>query len=191
MTQQAFFEHVVRVLEKTDIPYMVTGSVAAMAYGEPRLTNDMDVVVALMPRHIGPLLAAFDTEDFYCPPREVILDEIRHRGQFNIVHVVSGSKVDLILRKDTDFAREEFTRRHVVALTPDTDSSLATPEDVILSKLVYFRMGESRKHLDDIAGMLRVTGEELQLEYIDGWVVRLGVQECWAAAKQAAGWPGQ
>jgi hypothetical protein len=165
---------------------MITGSVAAMVYGEPRLTNDIDVVVALSPRHVGPLLNAFIGGEFYVPPPEVIRDEMRRRGQFNIIHVASGSKVDLIFRKDTDFAREEFARRRRIQFTATTESQSATPEDVILAKLDYYRLGGSDKHLGDIAGILRLMGPSLDRDYIDQWAMRLGLTDEWAAARTRA-----
>lgn len=182
MTQQAFFEYVVEALEAAGIPYMITGSVAAMTYGEPRLTNDLDVVIRLAPRDIAVFRTAFQGDSFYVPDREVILDEIRHHGQFNVLHIDSGSKVDFILCKDTDFARNEFARRQVVQLTASTESQSATPEDVILSKLAYYKEGQSKKHLGDIAGILRLGAQEIDDAYIRQWADQLGLSEEWARA---------
>ena len=184
MTQQQFFEQVIRSLETLGIPYMVTGSVAAMLYGEPRLTNDMDVVLALAPRHVDPLIRAFSSDAYYTPPREAILDAIRHRGQFNIIHVGSGSRADLILRKDSEFASEEFSRRQPMPFAAGLDSQSATPEDVILAKLMYYRSAHSEKHLTDIAGMLRVVGATLDFGYLQSWVGRLGCDREWAMAQE-------
>jgi hypothetical protein len=186
VTQQEFFEYVVRALEAAGVPYMITGSVAAMVYGEPRLTNDIDVVVALAPRHLEPLLNAFAVDDFYVPPADVIRDEMHRRGQFNIIHVASGSKVDLILRKDTAFAREEFSRRQQIQLTTTTESQSATPEDVIIAKLEYYRLGQSEKHLRDIQAILRLMGPSLDWKYIDLWTTRLGLTGEWSAARAQA-----
>jgi hypothetical protein len=184
VTQQEFFERVLLTLESLDIPYMVTGSVGAMLYGEPRLTNDMDVVVVLAPRHVQPLIAAFGEPAFYVPSSDVILDAIRERGQFNVIHIDSGSKVDLILRKETDFALAEFARRQRVVFTERLESQSATPEDIILAKLLYFREGQSGKHLEDIAGMLRVRGDQLDRPYLEQWVARLGLGGEWELARQ-------
>ncbi len=184
MTQQQFFERVVAALESLEIPYMITGSVGAMLYGEPRLTNDMDVVVMMAPHHIQPLTNAFNEPAFYVPPPETILDAIRQRGQFNLIHVDSGSKVDLILRKQTDFALAEFERRRPVVFTEHIESQSATAEDIIVAKLMYFREGRSQKHLDDIAGMLRTMGDQLDHGYVDSWVARLDLAHEWALAQQ-------
>ena len=184
MTQQQFFERVVAALESLEIPYMITGSVGAMLYGEPRLTNDMDVVVMLAPRHIQPFIEAFDDPSFYVPPPETILDAIRQRGQFNLIHVDSGSKVDLILRKQTDFALAEFERRRPVVFTERIESQSATAEDIIVAKLLHFREGGSQKHLDDIAGMLRTMGTDLDQGYVDNWIARLDLAHEWNLAQQ-------
>jgi len=180
MTQQEFFEKVLAALEDAGIAYMVTGSVGAMLYGEPRMTNDMDVVVD--PTAAQALLLAQNfsgDNDFYFPPVEVVLEEVECRGQFNILHVGSGSKVDLIVRKDTEFARTEFARRHPVAFSPERDSTSATPEDIILSKLLYYRMSPSQKHIADIRGILAVSAEELDRLYLQEWIGRLGLADAW------------
>ena len=100
---------VVQVFERLEIPYLVTGSVASMAYGEPRLTNDIDVVAGVREDHIPGLLAAFPSEEFYIS-REMIQDAIRRRSQFNIIHPASGFKVDVIIRRETPFDRSRFDR---------------------------------------------------------------------------------
>jgi hypothetical protein len=179
VTQREFFELVVRTLEDLGIPYMVTGSVGAMLYGEPRMTNDMDVVLELTPSWIDPLLSRFPPAEFCSPPHEVVLDEIHRRGQFNIIHSGSGSKVDLILRKTTDFAEEEFSRRRPCTFTEEVDCQSASPEDIILSKLLSFREGGSEKHLRDIRGVLGVMGDAIDREYILRWVGRLGLTRVW------------
>jgi hypothetical protein len=178
--QQEFFEHVIRSLEKIGIPYMVTGSVGAMLYGEPRLTNDMDLVVRLTVESVAPLLAFFPSPDFYAPPPEIVRDEIRRQGQFNLIHVGSGSKVDLIIRKSTAFAREEFSRRRVSPFSESLDCQTAAPEDIVLSKLMSFREGGSEKHLRDIRGMLKVSGDEIDLTYVASWVDQLGLTSEWS-----------
>jgi hypothetical protein len=175
MNQKEFFERVLRALERLEIPYMVTGSVGAILFGEPRLTNDMDVVVELPVDAVEPLASAFPPSEFYLPPREAMLSEIEARAQFNLIHVGSGSKVDLILRKDRTFSRTEFARRIRVPFSDGFDATSATPEDIILSKLEYYRMGESQKHLEDVRGMLRVSGRHLDMRYTREWAGKLGL----------------
>ncbi|HYK89921.1 MAG TPA: hypothetical protein VE398_14185 [Acidobacteriota bacterium] len=90
-------QRIVETLDRLGISYLVTGSVAAMAYGEPRLTNDIDIVAAVEERHIGGLLAAFPLDEFYLS-EEIIREAIRRRLQFNIIHPSSGLKVEIIVR---------------------------------------------------------------------------------------------
>src|SRR5262245_3033274 len=117
---------------------MVAGSVAAVVYGEPRMTNDMDVVVDLPPESVGPLADIFPASEFYFPPLPAVLEEIRRRGQFNILHLASGSRVDLILRKATEHGMTEFPRRQLQPMTPALTALFASPEDVIVAKLVFY-----------------------------------------------------
>ncbi len=186
MNQQEFFERVLRALERLEIPYMVAGSVGAIAYGDPRLTNDLDVVVDLNAAKVERLAEEFRPPDFYFPPSPSILEEIRRRGQFNVLHVDSGSKADLIIKKDTEFASAEFARRRKVPFTQGFSASTASPEDVILSKLHFFKSGGSEKHLRDIAGVLQVSGPGLDLAHIERWVAKLHLEDSWQAARKMA-----
>src|SRR5687767_15211893 len=161
---------------------MVAGSVAAVVYGEPRMTNDMDVVVDLRAESVAPLADSFPAPVFYFPPRVAVLEEIRRRGQFNILHLASGSKVDLILRKSTEHGLTEFPRRQVQPMTTALTAHFASPEDVIVAKLVFYSKGGSEKHLIDVAGILRVQENLLDRAYLDRWIGKLELDEFWQAA---------
>jgi len=187
VNQQQFFETVLLALARNDVPFMLTGSVGAFAYGEPRLTNDMDVVVDLSPAKVDGLAREFSSKGYYFPPRAAVLAEILRRGQFNILHVESGSKVDLIIHKGTPFAHTEFARKLLLPFSPEFDSPTATAEDIIISKLDYFRRGGSQKHLSDILGILRVSGETLNLSYLATWVGRLDLNNEWQQVLKAHG----
>ena len=184
MSQEVFFVAVLGALEKSRVPYMVAGSVAAMLYGEPRMTNDMDVVVELASEQVDDLLSHFRGDDYYAPSGEFVRAVVARRGAFNIIHVPSASKVDLIVRRHTGFAEEEFSRRRRLPFTELSEASVAAPEDVIVSKLIFYTQGRSDKHLTDIAGVLRVSAGQVDEQYIESWVVRLGLQDAWAAAKR-------
>jgi hypothetical protein len=109
MGPSELLEHVVSVFERLGIPYLVTGSVAAMAYGEPRLTNGIDIVAGITERHISGLREAFPAEEYYLY-EDAVRDAIRRPGQFNIIHPASGLKIDVIIRRDTPFDRSRFGR---------------------------------------------------------------------------------
>lgn len=172
-----FFE-VLSLFEQNEIPYMVVGSMASMIYGEPRMTNDMDVVVHVSPQDVLKFSKIFDNDTYYCPPIEVLRSEIVHKGQFNLLHPDSGLKIDIVIRKDSEFAVSEFKRRLRVPFFANKEVYVASPEDVIIAKLDYFRQGGSEKHLKDIRGILAET--EVDHVYLDEWLVKLGLKELWA-----------
>ncbi len=173
-----FFKRVLQKLEETQISYMVVGSVASMIYGEPRLTHDLDLVFDIFPKDVEKLSKIFSSDEgFYCPPNEVLKSEVVHRGQFNIIHFVSGVKVDFMVRKESPFAIEEFSRRKKIAMFKDFELFIASPEDIIIKKLDFYRMGGSEKHLKDIRGMLAET--EVDMIYLNKWLSELSLEKEW------------
>ena len=106
-------------------------------------------------------------------------EAITRRGQFNIIHPASGLKIDFILKKDTPYDRIQFERRQRQPLIPGRDAYFARPEDVILYKMLYFPEGGSERHLRDIAGMLRISGTEIDTAYVAEWSERLGLNDIW------------
>lgn len=174
---------VVDTFERLRIPYLVTGSIASMAYGEPRLTNDIDLVAGIREEHIPGLLAAFPTDTFYLS-EEAVREAIHRQGQFNIIHPGSGLKVDVIIRKETPFDRSRFARARVAHPTETSTAAFASPEDVMIKKMEYYREGGSEKHLRDIAGMLKVSAGAIDETYIVEWADRLGLRPIWEAIKR-------
>jgi hypothetical protein len=171
-------QRIVETLERLDISYLVTGSVAAMAYGEPRLTNDIDIVAAIDERHVAGLLEAFPPTEFYVS-EEAIGEAIRHRTQFNIIHPSSGLKVDVIVRKDTPFDKSRFNRIRRIRPAETYIASFAAPEDIIIIKMRYYADGGSEKHLRDIAGILKISRDEVDMAYIVDWSRRLDLTDIW------------
>lgn len=188
MTQGEFFAYIVDVLKNLNIPYMITGSVASMAYGEPRLTLDMDVVVDLSSDITEEFCSKFDN-NFYVD-LESALEAIRQSSHFNIIHIPSGSKVDFFqLRKDKT-AQEIFNRRHEESFDEKRTAFFSSPEDVIINKLIYYKEGKSEKHFRDIRGMLQVSGDKLDTAYIDRMTKELGLHRYWRRLKIES-FPGQ
>ncbi len=171
-------QRIIEVLDRLDIPYLVTGSVAAMAYGEPRLTNDIDIVAAIEERHIASFLESFPPDEFYAS-EEAIREAIRRRLQFNIIHPSSGLKVDIILRKGTPFDVSRFSRLRRIKPAESYTANFAAPEDIIIMKMQYYKDGGPEKHLRDIAGILKISRDEVDLEYIADWSRRLRLTSIW------------
>ncbi len=186
MTQAELLRYLVEVLEGVGIDYMISGSQASIYYGEPRLTIDIDVVADINPGHVGPLLERFPSPDFYLS-EHAVREALARRGQFNIIHSTSGVKIDVVLPKNTAYDGVEFSRRRRQPLLPGRDAYFARPEDVILYKMIYFREGGAERHLRDIAGMLRISGPDIDTAYIDGWARELGLTEIWEAVRRRAG----
>lgn len=179
-------QKVIEAFEKLDIPYLVTGSVAAMAYGEPRLTNDIDIVAAIEERQIPGLLTAFPEHEFYISA-EMIVEAIRHRSQFNIIQPSSGLKVDVMIRQNTPFDASRFQRARRIHPAENYDANFAAPEDVIIKKMEFYKNGGSEKHLRDITGILKISGTEIDRAYIAAWAKTLALTVIWEAVLQRLG----
>ena len=167
--------------EAAGIDAVVTGSVAAMIYGEPRLTHDIDLVALLDERGIRALVKAFPDEEFYCAPVEVIRVEARRpqRGHFNIIHHETGFKADVYVAGADPLHRWALASRRRVSFGGAT-LSLAPPEYVIVRKLEFYREGHCAKHLSDIRGILQQQGDRIDKKELESRVAELGLQAEWA-----------
>ncbi len=174
---------VVGVLEELHIPYMVVGSFASGAYGEPRMTQDIDIVVELRYGDAESLCKRFAPPDFYVEP-ESIRQAIHTCGQFNIIHGASGNKIDLMLLHDSPWNAKQFERRQRLEIVEGCQASVAKPEDVILSKMLWYKEGGSEKHLRDIAGILKISGDQVDHDYVAAWSKRLEVEDVWEAVQR-------
>jgi Mg-chelatase subunit ChlI len=169
----------VRRLEALGLPYMVAGSVASSHHGLPRATNDADIVVDPTPEALEALVAGLAEEGYYVDVG-VARDALRGRRLFNVIDPESAFKVDLIVRKERPFSREEFARRERRDLGRGLTASIATPEDTILSKLEWARKGGgSERQLDDALGVLRVGGDRIDRSYVAKWAAVLGIDDLW------------
>jgi hypothetical protein len=171
-------------LEEAGIDYMVSGSVAAMAYGKPRFTSDIDVIASMDLAGLRRLERLFPLEDYYFPPFEVVASELARetRGHFNILHVESGFKADIYLRGSDPFriwALERVRRVQIAGMTV----RLAPPEYVIIRKLEFFKEGGSEKHLRDIKLMIESSPDQIDMEALDRFLAERSLREEWERAK--------
>jgi len=180
--QAELLSRVTSLLTELRIPYLVTGSMATIAYGEPRLTIDIDIVVRLRTDQVDTLYSNLSDPELYVS-RTHIHDAVSGHTQFNILHPTSGLKVDVMVADESDFNRSRFARARTLEIGGGATAVFASPEDVILKKLEYYRAGGSDKHLRDIAGVLRITGESLDFAYLERWAKTLGVPELWAQVR--------
>lgn len=183
MNAQDLVLKVVRTFDQLSIPYFVTGGMAAIAYGEPRYTSDLDVVADIPLEMVPGFVAAFAFPEYYLEV-QTMLTAIRERRQFNVLHPASGLKVDVIIPKDHEYDRLRMARAGCLPLTENVQGRFASPEDVILKKLAFYQAGGSEKHLRDIASILLIRASLLDREYITDWASRLGVNGEWQLVLQ-------
>jgi hypothetical protein len=183
---KAFFTYVVQVLERLDIPYMVVGGFAAIFYGQPRLTIDVDIVVDMKWRHIKPFVTAFPIPDYYVS-EEGICDSLQRRYPFNVIEPTTGAKVDLVPLPCDPFTREAFDRRQRLAYDPEGHSAVfITPEDIVVAKLAAYDKTESDKHLRDAQSVLVMQWGELDLNLIRSSARLAGVMKHFGRLLEAA-----
>ena len=172
MIQEDLLIKVLDRINQLSIPYMMTGGIASIYYGRPRLTHDFDIIVEMDTHQISKLENAFKN-DFYISP-STIQDAIDKRSMFNIIHYDSGIKVDFWLIQNEEFDRKRFERRqkHMYA---KRDIFFTSPEDVILIKLLWFKDSQMQKHRDDAKGVLEIQ-QNLDMDYLRKWAKKLSVQ---------------
>ncbi len=161
-------------IDDLGIEYMISGSYAMSVYGEIRTTRDIDVVVELGTEGVSQFVKAF--RDTYYVSEESIGNAVARQSMFNIISHQHGGKIDCIIGKDTDFARESFSRR-VRANIADVPVWVTTKEDLIIAKLSWARDSHSEMQIRDIANL---TDSEYDAEYVTGWIDRLGLQVIWS-----------
>jgi len=172
---------IVAELERFGIPHMVAGSFASTLHGEPRTTHDIDLVIDPDWPSLHRFAHELERSHFYVN-EEAVREAWERRGQFNVVLLDSGWKVDLIIRKDRLFSRTEFERRQPATIG-DAQVFVATAEDTIVAKLEWASRGESERQLRDVVGILGMSGDRLDVAYVERWVRELGLQEIWARAQ--------
>lgn len=166
------------------IEWMIAGGVASIVYGEPRLTQDLDVVAAIPPGGAERLARQFPEPEFYCAPPDVIAAEAGRdaAGHFNVLHNPSGARADVYLAGKDALARRGLDGRRVVELL-GRPTPIAPPEYVILHKLRFRQQGASERHLRDIRAMLRVLGDSVDVAVVERDAIELGLAAAWAEMK--------
>ena len=178
-----FLKLVIEALEAAGVEYLIGGAIAEWAWGEPRATQDLDLVVNIPIKSINKLSKELEKRDMLIPA-EIILDAIvedRADIPLNAIHMHSGLKADLYpVREGDELRHSAFRRRQQVDYGPPIGKVyIHSPEDLILYKLIYFGLSQQSKHSRDIAAILKSKKSELDLDYIEGWVTRLGLTSVW------------
>jgi len=165
----------IRRLESVGAPYMVTGATAAILYGQPRVTNDLDVVISLTDATRAALLHAFQEDEFYVPPESVIQAEQARtqRGLFKLIHHATGYKADIYLTGSDPLHAWALPLRRRMQWNDGLEIAVAPPEYVVLRKLEFYREGGSAKHPADICAIREITGVDEDL--LSPWLERMGL----------------
>jgi hypothetical protein len=172
-------------LETVGAPYMVTGATAAILYGQPRVTNDLDLVLSLNDAQRSALLQAFAESEFYVPPESVIRAEQARpaRGHFNLIHLESGYKADVYLSGEDPLHAWALPHRRRITWSDHLTISVAPPEYVVLRKLEFYREGKSAKHPADIKAITQITGVDERA--MAPWLQHLALEQLWGEMKAA------
>lgn len=177
------------VLDRLNIVYALGGSLASSLHGERRFTNDADLSVEPFPGQEKTLVASFGSD--YYVSLQAVQEAVQRRSSFNIIHLPTSFKVDLFVRKDRPFEAVALGRRRAHRYEDPSGPSVwvLAPEDVILYKLEWFRLGGelSERQWNDILGVLKTQAERLDLAYLNHWAQQLSVADLLARARQESG----
>jgi hypothetical protein len=158
-------------LEVARVPYMLTGSFAMAYYGKPRMTRDLDIVVSMNDRHVVPVVSLL-SPDFYIDA-DSVRSAVASQRLFNLMHLSTGIKVDLIVKKDSEYRHVEFERRRQVRIG-DISTWIVSCEDLILSKLEWARESGSELQRRDVKSLLHLS---MDRAYLQDWASQLGLAE--------------
>ncbi len=177
-----------RVLDDLGIAYLVGGSFASSVYGTPRATQDVDIVADVAITHVEPLARALGTS--FHVDAAVMREAVRERGSFNVLYLPTMFKADVFVVKGDPRSREELKRARTEEIATSEGKvriRFATPEDTLLHKLYWYRLGNetSDRQWSDVMGMLKVQADSLEHAYLDRWAQQLGVSDLLAKAKRA------
>src|SRR5688572_30636407 len=161
---------------------MISGSVASIQFGEPRVTLDVDVAISMTAQEAQRLPHIYPAPAYYCPPKEILTIELKRpeRGHFNVIHLGSGLKADFYPGSNDPLVNWAMAHRRKLSMGV-CQAWFAPPEYVILWKLEFYREGGEEKHVRDIRGMLAVSGDEIDRAIVENGVAQRNLQKQWQA----------
>ena len=183
---------VAAVLERLGIGYVVGGSLATSLHGVPRATLDVDIVADLRMSQVQDFVAALETDFFI--DADMVRDAVRRRATFNILHLATMFKVDVFVAGSDELLASEMTRKQRVRIAedPPVEVFVATAEDMVLQKLLWYRAGGgvSDRQWGDVLGVIQTQGDRLDFGYLQLWAERKEIVELLKRALAEAGTPG-
>lgn len=185
MSVSGVFQRISSGLDRAGIGYMLSGPFASAHYGAPRSTQDIDLVIEATPAELRAFVAALSDNEYYAD-LDSALEAHKRQSMFNVIDLAAGWKIDLIIRKSRAFSQEEFRRRQRVSLH-DVPLFVASAEDVVISKLEWAKLAQSRRQIEDAAAILRVRWDALDDSYLAKWIAELDLKKEWDNAQRVAG----
>ena len=182
MTLEDLLSRMGPALERAEIPYMITGSVASSAHGAPRSTRDLDIVIAPTSEQLQALLKQLPSSSYYADQQQA-LEALANRSQFNVVDFAAGWKVDFIIAEESEYGRTALARRRLSRIS-ENPVYLTAAEDVVIAKLRWSKMGGSDRQLHDAAGIVTTQGSRLDIAYIEHWIGALSLESQWHAVRE-------
>lgn len=183
MDYEEFVRLVIAAIEAAGVTYLIGGAVAAWAWGEPRATLDLDLVVDVPLETVDRLSKELEKRGMLVPA-EIILDNIlesRSDLPISAIHMHSGYKADLYpLREGDELRTSALQRRQKIDMgEPFGELYLHSPEDLIIYKLCFYSLSQQTKHLRDITSIVMTLGDELDFDYIENWAIKKGLTSLW------------
>ena len=174
LSQNEFLKNIIEKLQQVGIDYVICGSVAATFYGVTRSTQDTDIIIDPTPEQLTKYIGLLG--DAYYVSNQAAFDALRQKGIFNVIDVENACKADLIIKKQTDFSVEEFRRKRKENLL-GKDLYILSPEDNILSKLLWAKQSRSEMQYRDVMTILEAQAARLDMKHLEKWAQVLNVKD--------------
>ena len=188
MSIQDVLQRIILALDQAGIAYMLSGSFASAYYGASRSTQDIDFVIHASSEQLRSFIGALPVSEYYADLDSAV-EAHQRQSMFNVIDLATGWKIDLIIRKSRAFSLEEFRRRQRVSLH-DVPLFVASAEDVVISKLEWAKVAQSRRQIEDAAAILRMRWDSLDHSYLEKWIAELDVKKERDEAQRVAGIAG-
>lgn len=168
--QEELLKEITTLLQKANIPYMVTGALSVILYGRPRASHDIDFVIEAEKKNASSIEQAFLSlpHNEFVVQSSLITDAVMHKGMFNVLHLPTMLKLDFFLLKNDEFDESRFRRKKTINLFKQK-MTFASPEDTILIKLLWYKDSKIEKHLIDAAFVFQIQGDNLDEKYLETW----------------------
>lgn len=165
---------IAKVLNELKIPYYIAGGYAVSVWGRPRFTADLDLIIKMSPSQTGDFAKRMaDLFPTGYVDKEQIDSALRNVSEFNIIDPETGLKIDFFIAKKSDFEEACFKRANPKNVGYKV--RFIAPEDLIISKLIWYKQSSSTRHLEDIKSIL--ANSKIDKRYLNLWIKKLGLEK--------------